>query len=192
MRADSRAEANASGAMFPRKRTISGVVTFVPRIITLGPLRKLSMTQNNGNVPIPSSTGFRKPRFIRRLALAVVLICFSFWWFCLRAIYFAPGIRVSFSHDATPGTVAFVVHDQHDRPLVGVPVDSESFSGTAGEVLTDQGGHAAITPGESEVVAVYIDHREFHLRPGGPLGLLENLFSPICDPGLTFYVTIRK
>lgn len=141
--------------------------------------------------PISAFTRFRKPRLLRWIVLiGVLLFAISVLWFCVRTTYFGSDIFMSFSLDAKPGTVAFVVHDQHGTPLAGIPVDSQSHSGNAGEVVTDGSGHAAIIPAESEVLTVFVDRRMFRLRPGH---LIETFFAPTCFPsGLTFDVTIRK
>jgi hypothetical protein len=81
-----------------------------------------------------------------------------------------------------------MVRDSTDRPLTGVTVMSESWSGTTEEVTTDAAGMATIRPGESEVLAVFIDDREFRLSWPG---IFEHL-APSCSNGLTFKVTIRK
>jgi hypothetical protein len=152
------------------------------------------MTRNEDGNPIPSAPRIRRPPLVRRIVFTIILLCgVSLGWLCLRTTYFDPDARVSFSRDATPGTVTFIIHDQHGNPIAGVPVNSESYSGTAGEISTNPTGRAVITPGESEVLAVYVDRQEFRLRPEGPLGLIEYFCSPSCDAmGLTFHVTFRK
>ena len=103
--------------------------------------------------------------------------------------YSADGISFTFRDGGHPGALTFVIRDSHDRPLPGVTVMSESFSGTTKKFITDASGAATIEPGEVEVLAVYIANHEFRLRSRN--AILE-MQGPDCNSGLTFNVIMRN
>ena len=127
---------------------------------------------------------FQRPRtwFIAAVLAFVV-------WFVTPSSYSAGGIRFTVHHGGSPGAATFVVRDSADHPLPGVTVMSESFSGTTQEFVTDASGIATIRPGESEVLAVYIQGHEFRFPP--QYSFLEH-FAPDCSRGLTLNVSIRN
>ena len=110
-------------------------------------------------------------------------------WLVTPSSYSAGGIRFTVHHSGSPGAVTFVIRDSIGQPLPGVTVQSESFSGTTQEYVTDASGIATIRPGESEILAVYIQGHEFRFRP--QYSFLEH-FAPDCSRGLTLNVSIRN
>lgn len=125
--------------------------------------------------------------FQRRTTWLIAGLLGLILWYATPSTYHAGNIRFTFRSGDTPGVLTFLVHDGRGQPLPGVHVMSESFSGTTNEVMTDASGVATISPGEEEVLAVYIEGHEFRLRYRNLI--LEN-FGPDCDSGLTFNVTI--
>ena len=93
---------------------------------------------------------------------------------------------ITWSSGGVPRTVTFSV-TRDGAPVSGVEVDSESTSGTTGEVYTDSSGLAVVHPGEDEVVSIYIDGRRIALRPIAPG---EWFFLPSCRNGLTIHVAL--
>jgi hypothetical protein len=123
----------------------------------------------------------------KRFYLLVLLVAFAIW-LIKPSTYSAGGIRFSVHYTGTPGELTFVVRDSRGAPKPGVTVMSESFSGTTQEFATGATGVATISPGESEVLAVYIDGREFRFRPRNSF---FEYFAPDCScRGLTFRVSI--
>ncbi len=125
--------------------------------------------------------------FQRPIVWVVGVLIASAVWFIIPSSSSAGGIRFTVHHTGSPGVLTFVVRDSRGQPLPGVTVMSESSSGTTPEFTTDTSGIATIVPGESEVLAVFIQGREFRFRPRG---FLEH-FAPDCSGGLTFHVSIR-
>jgi hypothetical protein len=125
---------------------------------------------------------FQRPRTWVIAALLAFVV-----WFVTPSSYSAGDIRFTVHHSGSPGTVTFVVRHSGGQPLPGVTVMSESFSGTTQEFVTDASGIATIRPGESEVLAVYIQGHEFRFRPQ----YLEH-FAPDCSRGLTLNVSIQR
>jgi hypothetical protein len=108
---------------------------------------------------------------------------FLFFWLSVPTSYAGGGIRFTMQ---CLDTLSFFVCDPHQRPLAGVLVVSASESGTTQPVATDSAGFARIRPGESEVLAVFIQGRGFRLRHWG---VPEHL-APTCEEGLSFQVTL--
>lgn len=133
----------------------------------------------------------RERRWYRRKRLWLGgLLAVVVFGLMVPSTYSAGGIRLSVHYAGSPGILRFVVRDSFGSPLPGIPVMSESFSGTTGEFITDASGVALIRPGEAEVLAVRIDGREFRFRKRG--SFLEH-FAPDCSfRGLTFHVAITK
>ena len=123
----------------------------------------------------------------RRTWFVAALLAFVVW-FVTPSSYSAGGIRLTVHHAGTPGVLTFVVRDSHGQPLPGITVMSESFSGTTQDFITDASGTATIRPGESEVLAVFIESQAFRLTMSG---IFEH-FAPDCSRGLTFNVTIQN
>ncbi len=122
-----------------------------------------------------------------RTWVAVAVLAFVVW-FLVPASYSAGGIRFTVYGQGPSGALTFVVRGAHGQPMPGVSVMSESSSGTTPEFLTDAAGRAVIRPGESEVLAVFIQDQKFLLSPFGSW----ETFAPSCFGGLTFEVMIRK
>jgi hypothetical protein len=127
--------------------------------------------------------------FLRPRTWVIAAVLAFVFWFVTPSSYSAGGIRFTVHHSGSPGAVTFVVRDSTGQPLSGVTVMSESFSGTTQEFVTDASGIATIRPGESEVLAVYIQGHEFRFRP--QYSFLEH-FAPDCSRGLTLNVSIRN
>jgi hypothetical protein len=122
------------------------------------------------------------------LALATALIVGGvLWWFCLPTEFITSDARLSYETGGPPGAVSFVVRDTGGRPVRGVAVASQSHSGWTPDSSTDASGRAIITPGESEVLAVRVGHREVRFR----CGRFEEFFSPDCAHGLTVNVVLN-
>lgn len=127
---------------------------------------------------------FRRPRtWIIAAVLAFIL------WFVTPSSWSAGGVRFTVHRGGSPGAITFVVRDSTGQLLQGVTVSSESFSGTTQEFVTEASGIATIRPGESEVLAVYIQGHEFRFRPR--YTFLEH-FAPDCSGGLTLNVSIQN
>jgi hypothetical protein len=109
------------------------------------------------------------------------------FWLSVPTRYAGGGVRFTMQHTGSPGTLSFFVRDPLQRPLAGVLVVSASQSGTTQPVATDSAGVARIRPGESEVLAIFIQGRGFRLRH---LGVPEH-FAPTCEEGLSFQVIIQ-
>ena len=140
--------------------------------------------------PRMDGTSTRTPRrWFQRPWVSVIAAVLAFVaWFVTPSSYSDAGIRFTVHHSGAPGAVTFIVRDSHRQPLPGVTVMSESFSGTTAEFMTDASGIAKIEPGETEVLAVYIEGHEFRFRPRG---ILEHL-APDCSGGLTLKVLIQN
>lgn len=121
------------------------------------------------------------------LVFSLLLAGFLVFYLRVPATYSSEGIRFTLQGTGTPGTLTFLVHDLHQRPLAGVPVTSASQSGTTGSVVTNAAGVVHIRPSESEVLAVFIQGRGFRLRRWG----VPEHFAPTCEKGLTFQVAIE-
>lgn len=139
-------------------------------------------TPSDETTELPSRRWFQRPQ-TWAIGTALVFVV----WYVTPSSYSAGGIRVSVYHSGSPDAVTFVVRDSNGRLLSGVTVKTESFSGPTPESFTDASGIATILPGESEVLAVYIQGHEFRFRPR----YLEN-FSPDCTRGLTINVSIQN
>ncbi len=139
----------------------------------------------DGTAARTSRRWFQRPR---TWVIAAVIACVV-WSFATPSSYSAGGIRFTVYHSGSPGAVTFVVRDSIDQPLPGVTVMSGSLSGTTQEFVTDASGIATIWPGEPEVLAIYIQGREFRFRP--QFSFLEH-FAPDCSRGLTLNVSIRN
>ena len=139
-----------------------------------------------------TTTRRQAPRWYHRKRLYfLALVAVFAIWLIKPSSYSAGGIRFSIHYSGTPGDLTFVVRDSHDAPKPGVTVMSESQSGTTEEFTTDATGVATISPGESEVLAVYIDGREFRFRPRS--SIFGQVFAPDCSyRGLTFRVSISS
>jgi hypothetical protein len=137
---------------------------------------------------IKSAGGRRVRRWyqFRRVWLAALLLA-CVVWYVVPPTYSRDGIRFTVYHKGEPGALTFVVRDAAARPLPGVTVMSESESGTTQPHKTDATGGATIRPGETEVLAVFIDGHEFRLRPNKGL----EYFAPSCSGGLTFQVSMN-
>lgn len=126
----------------------------------------------------------------KRYWMLGVLAAFVIWLF-VPSTYSDGRIRFSVHHAGESGVLTFIVRDLQGRPLQGVTVMSESLSGTTGEFTTDATGVATIRPGESEVLAVYIQEKVFRFQ--SPESKFPELFAPSCSPfGLIFRVSIRS
>jgi hypothetical protein len=113
-----------------------------------------------------------------------LLLAIWFFYFRQATPSFSPSI--SWEHGHTGGVI--VVHVSRDgQPVTDFPVESESYSGTEGEVRTDISGTAVLDQGESEVVALHLNHQRYHLRPA-PGG--EIFFLPTISKGLIFRVSL--
>lgn len=143
---------------------------------------------NNSNTAPDETPGLSFRRWFQRpLTWAVGAVLAFGVWYVTPSSYSAGGIRLSVHHSGSPDAVTFVIRDSNGQPLPGVTVKSESFSGTTPESVSDASGIATILPGESEVLAVYIQGHEFRFRPR----YLED-FSPDCSRGLKINVSIQN
>ena len=144
---------------------------------------------NDKQTPARETAAPRSRRWFqyRRTWLATALLTFVSW-FITPSRYSSGGISFTAHHTGSPGVITFAVRDSHSQPLRGVTVMSESFSGTTRDFVTDASGIATISPGESEVLAVFIEDQGFRLTMPG---IFEH-FAPDCSRGLTFNVTIRN
>lgn len=91
-----------------------------------------------------------------------------------------------------PGIVLIQVRDSAGSPLSNVNVTSESRSGRAvnsnGRVFTtDDSGVATISPGEHEIIAIWLGDQRIALRPPN-----RDYFHPNCDRGIVFEAIIVR
>lgn len=126
----------------------------------------------------------------RKRGWGLVLLAALVGWWLMPLTFSAGNVHVWVHGGGTPGQVAFVVRDAKGGPRPGVRVMSESSSGTTAEVATDTLGRAAITPGESEVLAVYVNGREVRFYPRCSW---REFFAPSCSgDGLRLEVFLRE
>jgi hypothetical protein len=92
--------------------------------------------------------------------------------------------KVTISDYSQDYRVAVTVLDSHGNPQPGIQVTSKSYSGRAGEHITDSNGFALINPGEIEVLALYADDIEVWKSPYQ--GWVEYFFGTSCARGLAF------
>ena len=98
--------------------------------------------------------------------LIVCTIVGGYLWLRPPTVFDLPDARVSYRTGGEIGTVTFLVRDAKGRPMQGVRVASESYSGwTNPYETTDDTGRAIVKPAEDEVIAVEVDARTVQLMP---------------------------
>ena len=154
-------------------------------VAELGSVRRLSARYHAMSLHALSPRPGRSR--LRRVALGLLVAGALVFWLRIPSAYSGGGISFAMRRAGSPMTLSFAVRDALDRPLAGVTLQSESCSGTTKKVVTDSAGVAYIRPGEQEVLAVFIQGREFRLRSRG----VPELFAPTCTEGLSFQVIIQ-
>src|SRR4051812_18422815 len=116
----------------------------------------------------PRVGSFQRKALAVGAILAVCVALWCFWWLSPPTVFDIPGAQVSLDEGGGPsGTVTFIVRDVGGRPLPGIVVASQSYSGWANEEpTTDATGRAVIKPGEAEVIAVKVGHLTAEFRRG--------------------------
>ena|SRR5215469_16322216 len=114
--------------------------------------------------------------------LIVCTIIGGYFWLRPPTVFDLPDARVSYKRGGADFTVTFLVRDAKGRPMPGVRVASESYSGwTQPYETTDDAGRAIVKPAEDEVIAVEVDGRIVHFKP--KTWIEEELFLPNCARG---------
>jgi hypothetical protein len=115
---------------------------------------------------------------------AILIVCTlvgGYLWIRPPTVFYFSDARVSYKTGGTDFTVTFLVRDAKGRPMQGVRVASESYSGWTQYETTDDAGRAIVKPAEDEVIAVEVDGRIVHFRP--KTRIEEELFLPHCVGG---------
>lgn len=128
------------------------------------------------------------------LSTGTVLIVCNFvggyFWLRPPTVFDFPDARVSYRTGGSTRTITFLVRDAKGRPIQGVRVASESFSGWTSYESTDDQGRAILEPAEGEVTAVEVDGRTVRFYHENQTRI-EKEFLPDCDRGLIFNVELR-
>lgn len=121
----------------------------------------------------------------------VLIICTivgGYLWLRPPTAFHLPDARVSYSAGGPDLTVTFLVRDAERRPIEGVRVNSESYSGWAQYEKTDGAGRAVVKPAEVEVTALEVGGRIVQLEP--KTRIEKELFLPSCVPGMIVNVEL--